>query len=62
MYTYLLEYDLEDERVKEVMVKWAQNFGYNINTDEWIKMWKEYQMIHLRENIPKMFHRCILLL
>ena len=27
MYTYLLEYELEDERVKETMIKWARDFG-----------------------------------
>ena len=61
MYTCLLEYDLEDERVKETMVKWAKKFGHGVDLDDWIKMWKEsYKMLkpaNLRENILKMFYR-----
>ena len=61
MCTYLLEYDLENERVKETMVKCAQNFENNIDIDEWTKMWKEnHKMIkpvNVRENALKMFHR-----
>ena len=61
MYIYLLEYDLEDERVKETMVKWANCFGYSVDLDDWTKMWKEsYKMlkpVNLRENILKMFYR-----
>uniref|UniRef100_A0A2D4M739 Uncharacterized protein n=1 Tax=Micrurus spixii TaxID=129469 RepID=A0A2D4M739_9SAUR len=30
IYNYLLEYKMEEEQVKEVMIKWAQNFGYKI--------------------------------
>ena len=26
---------LEDERMKAVMIKWAQNFGYNIDIEDW---------------------------
>ena len=61
MYIYLLEYDLEDERVKETMVKWVKKFVYNVDLDDWTKMWKEsYKMLkpaNLRENILKMFYR-----
>ena len=60
MYTYLQEYELEDERIK-MMIKWVSNFGYNIDIDHWTMMWKEcYKMIklvNLRENILKMFYR-----
>ena len=58
--TTILEYDLEDESVKEV-IKWVQNSGYNIDIDDWMRMWKEnynlIKLINLRENILKMFYR-----
>ena len=52
---------LHSERVKETMIKWARDFGYNIDIDHWTLMWKDcYKMIkpvNLRENVLKMFYR-----
>ena len=41
IYTFLLDYNLDDKRVKTMMIKWAQKFGYNIDIDGWTQMWNE---------------------
>lgn len=39
MYGFLLRMKMEDETVKHVMIQWARNFGYNLEIDEWEKIW-----------------------
>ena len=57
----MLEKNLQNDRVKAVMMKGIQNFGYNIDTDDLIRMWNEnyrrIKSVNLRENVLKMFHR-----
>lgn len=36
----LLNWNLKDEVVKDVMVKWAQDFGYNTELEKWENLWK----------------------
>lgn len=36
----LLKFNLEDEYVKDCMVKWATNFGY-IMLGQWENMWTQ---------------------
>lgn len=39
LYAYLLELDTADKFVKDVMIKWSQNLGYNINMEDWESAW-----------------------
>lgn len=39
MYTYLLMFETEEKQVKECMMEWATNFGYNIQMKQWENMW-----------------------
>lgn len=39
MYKWLLELRMEDQVVKECMIKWVQNLGYIIELDQWHKIW-----------------------
>uniref|UniRef100_A0A670IBL2 Reverse transcriptase domain-containing protein n=1 Tax=Podarcis muralis TaxID=64176 RepID=A0A670IBL2_PODMU len=61
MYKILLEWHTKDEEVKSVMIQWAKDFGYNIQFEEWEKLWNENIKFTactlLKENIMKMFYR-----
>ncbi|KAF7244640.1 hypothetical protein EYD10_09237 [Varanus komodoensis] len=61
LYNFLLDRRMEDEQVKETMITWAQNFGYNIELEKWQKLWKRNIKITLatsyKENLYKMFYR-----
>uniref|UniRef100_A0A8D0KLK4 Reverse transcriptase domain-containing protein n=1 Tax=Salvator merianae TaxID=96440 RepID=A0A8D0KLK4_SALMN len=61
LYDFLLKIELEQEQVKDCMIKWAQNFGYNISMDQWEKLWtkdmKSTVCNMLKENIHKMMYR-----
>ena len=37
MYDYLLETKMQDEMVKECMIRWAQNIGHNVDFDHWLQ-------------------------
>lgn len=43
------------------MVKWMQNFGYNIDIDDWAKIWKTNiritKSVNFKENLYKMFYK-----
>uniref|UniRef100_A0A8C6XLP4 Reverse transcriptase zinc-binding domain-containing protein n=1 Tax=Naja naja TaxID=35670 RepID=A0A8C6XLP4_NAJNA len=60
-YQVLLEAKLEEEKVKETMIIWMRNFGYNINLDDWQKIWTRNKKITLatpyKENLYKLFYR-----
>uniref|UniRef100_A0A670II65 Reverse transcriptase domain-containing protein n=1 Tax=Podarcis muralis TaxID=64176 RepID=A0A670II65_PODMU len=61
IYDILLEWYTKDEEVKEAMIKWAIDFGYNIDFERWIEVWncniKFTACMALRENIWKMLYR-----
>nr|XP_028572398.1 uncharacterized protein LOC114590233 [Podarcis muralis] len=61
MYSLLLEWDTKDEEVKEVMVRWAMDFGHNIVFDKWKALWNKGMRFSactkLRENMYKMMYR-----
>ncbi|CAI5775440.1 Hypothetical predicted protein [Podarcis lilfordi] len=61
MYNLLLEWDTKDEEVKEVMIKWAIDFGYNLDYDNWTRLWNKGMKFTacttLRENMEKMMYR-----
>lgn len=61
MYNVLLEWDTKDEEIKEVMVKWAIDLGYNIDFDKWTNLWNKGMKFTasstLRENLEKMMYR-----
>uniref|UniRef100_A0A670K2B4 Reverse transcriptase domain-containing protein n=1 Tax=Podarcis muralis TaxID=64176 RepID=A0A670K2B4_PODMU len=61
IYDMLLEWHTKDEEVKEAMIKWAIDFGYNIEFDRWLELWnrniKFTACTALRENIWKMLYR-----
>ena len=40
MYDYFLETKMQDEIVKECMIRWAQNIGHNIDIDQCCKYGK----------------------
>uniref|UniRef100_A0A2D4II83 Uncharacterized protein n=1 Tax=Micrurus lemniscatus lemniscatus TaxID=129467 RepID=A0A2D4II83_MICLE len=45
LYNYLLKFDREEETVKGTMIAWAKNFGYNIQLEDWGKLWtKNYKL------------------
>ena len=64
MYDYLLEIKMQDEMVKECMIRWAQNIGHNIDIDPWLQIWKNNikltKLVNFKENIYKMFYSCLL--
>uniref|UniRef100_A0A670ICM2 Reverse transcriptase domain-containing protein n=1 Tax=Podarcis muralis TaxID=64176 RepID=A0A670ICM2_PODMU len=61
MYKILLEWHTKDEEVKAVMVQWARDFGYNVQLEDWERLWKENIKFTactlLRENMMKMLYR-----
>uniref|UniRef100_A0A2D4HSL6 Uncharacterized protein n=1 Tax=Micrurus lemniscatus lemniscatus TaxID=129467 RepID=A0A2D4HSL6_MICLE len=58
-YKYLLDFKMEEEMVKSAMIAWVQNFGYNIDLEEWEKLWsvnyKSTTSSSYKENLYKMF-------
>ena len=38
MYDFLLQIKMQDEIVKECMIRWAQNIGHNIDIDQWLQI------------------------
>ncbi|KAF7236098.1 hypothetical protein EYD10_17095, partial [Varanus komodoensis] len=65
IYEFLLDRKMEGEQVKETMITWAQNFGYNIELEKWQKLWERNIKVTLatsyKENLYKMFYRWYLL-
>uniref|UniRef100_A0A670JMH3 Reverse transcriptase domain-containing protein n=1 Tax=Podarcis muralis TaxID=64176 RepID=A0A670JMH3_PODMU len=61
MYKILLEWHTMDEEVKVVMIQWAKDLGYNIDLDDWQKIWNENlkftACVTLKENTMKMVYR-----
>uniref|UniRef100_A0A670KIL2 Reverse transcriptase zinc-binding domain-containing protein n=1 Tax=Podarcis muralis TaxID=64176 RepID=A0A670KIL2_PODMU len=60
MYNLLLEWELKDEKVKEVMIKWACDIGYVIRLEQWEKLWKDIKFTAcytIRENFMKMVYQ-----
>ena len=49
------------EGIPRALMKGVQNFGYNIDTDDWIRMLNDndrwIKSVNLRENVLKMFYR-----
>ncbi|KAF7247671.1 Craniofacial development protein 2 [Varanus komodoensis] len=37
---FLLDRKMEGEQVKETMITWAQNFGFNVELEKWQKLWE----------------------
>ena len=59
MYKMLLQMKLEDEQVKECMVKWARNLGYNIMMSQWEKMWTKPLKFTLNYNLKENFYKVV---
>uniref|UniRef100_A0A670HNW0 Reverse transcriptase domain-containing protein n=1 Tax=Podarcis muralis TaxID=64176 RepID=A0A670HNW0_PODMU len=61
MYKILLDWNLKDEEVKSVMIRWAMDLGHNIQFEDWEKLWQEglnfTASMAVKENIMKMFYR-----
>uniref|UniRef100_A0A670ICH5 Reverse transcriptase domain-containing protein n=1 Tax=Podarcis muralis TaxID=64176 RepID=A0A670ICH5_PODMU len=61
MYNLLLKWNTQDETVKSAMIKWAQDIGYNIMSEDWERLWttgmKFTACNALKENIMKMVYR-----
>lgn len=61
MYKLLLNWHLKDEMVKDVMVKWAQDFGYTVELEKRENLWtKDVKFIAcylIKENFLKMMYR-----
>ncbi|KAF7245550.1 hypothetical protein EYD10_08337 [Varanus komodoensis] len=61
IYEFLLDRKMEGEQVKETMITWAENFGYNIELEKWQKLWERNIKVTLatsyKENLYKMFYR-----
>uniref|UniRef100_A0A670HWB0 Reverse transcriptase domain-containing protein n=1 Tax=Podarcis muralis TaxID=64176 RepID=A0A670HWB0_PODMU len=61
MYKIILEWYTKDEEVKSVMVQWAKDLGYNIQLEDWERLWKENikftACMTLKENMMKMLYR-----
>ena len=61
MYDYLFETKMQDQMVKECMIRQAQNIGHNVDIDHWMLIWKNNikltKWVNLKENIYKMFYR-----
>lgn len=52
--------NMADEQVKELMISWAQNTGYQIPLSEWQSLWKNiksFKSTAYKENCHKMFYR-----
>uniref|UniRef100_A0A670K7G8 Reverse transcriptase domain-containing protein n=1 Tax=Podarcis muralis TaxID=64176 RepID=A0A670K7G8_PODMU len=61
MYNLLLKWNTQDEMVKSVMIKWAQDIGYNIMFEDWERLWTtglNFTACNaLKENVMKMIYR-----
>lgn len=61
MYRILLDWNLGDEEVKSVMIRWAKDVGHSILFEDWEKLWKDglnfTACIMIKENVMKMFYR-----
>lgn len=61
MYDILLEWYTKDEEVKEAMIKWAIDIGYNIDFERWLELWNKNMRFTactaLKENLWKMIYR-----
>ena len=57
MYKMLLQLNMEDEQVKDCMIKWARNFGYNIMMEQWEKMWRRGLKFILSYNLKENFYK-----
>uniref|UniRef100_A0A670J9A9 Reverse transcriptase domain-containing protein n=1 Tax=Podarcis muralis TaxID=64176 RepID=A0A670J9A9_PODMU len=61
MYKMLLAGTMEGEEVKSVMVQWERDFGYNIQPEDWERLWrvniKFTACTLLKENMMKMLYR-----
>lgn len=59
-YKMLLEWDTEEEIIRESMIKWSQNVGHSIDYIKWEKVWKGTKFTinqELKENTYKMLYR-----
>jgi len=56
-YKLLLQMNQEDELVKECMVKWARNIGYNIKLNQWERMWSKGLKFTLSYNLKENFYK-----
>ena len=59
IYKFLLNWKMADEQVKETIVQWAKNFGYNIEKCQklWTINYKMTMASSYKENLYKMFYR-----
>uniref|UniRef100_A0A803T4B4 Reverse transcriptase domain-containing protein n=1 Tax=Anolis carolinensis TaxID=28377 RepID=A0A803T4B4_ANOCA len=60
LYKQLLIWALEEEQIKEVMIKWARAVGHTIHLSQWEEIWGEKlrwaYATEIKENWYKMFH------
>uniref|UniRef100_A0A670HTD8 Reverse transcriptase domain-containing protein n=1 Tax=Podarcis muralis TaxID=64176 RepID=A0A670HTD8_PODMU len=61
MYRQLLENENKEVLIKEVMIKWNKDLGYELGYDKWQTLWKNGMRFtacaDLRENLYKMMYR-----
>uniref|UniRef100_A0A670I9Y7 Reverse transcriptase domain-containing protein n=1 Tax=Podarcis muralis TaxID=64176 RepID=A0A670I9Y7_PODMU len=61
MYRMLLDWNLGDEEVKSVMIRWAKDVGHSIQYEDWERLWRDglnfTACTAIKENVMKMFYR-----
>lgn len=61
MYKLLLNWQLKDEEIKDIMIKWEQDLGHTIELDKWKELWEKNIKFTacyiIRENLMKMQYR-----
>lgn len=61
LYKFLLDWEMQNEGVKDTMIQWAKMLGYTIELEHWQKFWSfKYKLSAIathKENLLKMFYR-----
>lgn len=55
LYKLLLKYGREEEQVKDCMIKWVKNFGYDIQMKHWKIMFLKGLTITRCSNLKEFF-------
>lgn len=56
IYKFLLENYMQDDVVKSSMIAWMQDIGYNIDFDDWAKIWKTMRFLRAMAKLTMLIY------